>query len=81
MHELAVVLHRVGTVLCLGAFGLSFVSAMAAGADPLEAIVRSVAGTAALAVLFVVVSRATVTVFGAGESMTRESAPVEDAKA
>lgn len=80
MHELAVVLHRVGTVLCLGAFALSFMSAMAAGADPLEAMVRSVAGTAGLAVLFVVVCRATVSVFGAGESMTRETVPVEEAE-
>ena len=52
MQSLAVVFHRVGVALCLTAFALMFVSANLAGADPLVAMVRAVAGTTVLAVVF-----------------------------
>lgn len=80
MQSLAVVFHRVGVALCLTAFALMFVSANLAGADPLVAMVRAVAGTTALAVVFVGVCRVTLSVFGV-EKLVPSEIPADEPEA
>lgn len=64
MRQFADLLRLLGILLGMGTFGLALISALTAGVDPLSALLRAVASSIIVMVIFTILSRLSVPVFG-----------------
>ncbi len=81
MASLAKLLHSFGVLLALGSFGSALLAALAAGVDPLWALLRAIGCFAGVIVIYSILCRLAVPFAGMFEEKTpTEPAPGEPAE-